>query len=147
MGFIGAIGFIGFIGSMSGFSCCFVKTTREIGQGGPNCMLPCYCMPDIEFLQVNLLKRMMAPPSDVLSRVRAPLAGAIKSFTADQIGARLRTLRDLHRRYDHAADTESSRRFPDGLRLKRLKVSRLAVKGLAVKDEIAHLERRLVPCP
>lgn len=62
-----------------------------------------------------------------------------RSFTADQIGARLRTLRDLHRRYDHAADTESSRRFPDGLRLKRLKVSRLAVK-----DEIAHLESRLV---
>jgi hypothetical protein len=65
-----------------------------------------------------------------------------RSFTADQVGTRLRTLRDLHRRYDHAADTESSRRFPDGLRLKRLKVSRLAVK-----DEIAHLEGRLVSCP
>jgi hypothetical protein len=62
-----------------------------------------------------------------------------RSFTADQIGARLRTLRDLHRRYDHAADTESSRRFPDGLRLK--------VSRLAVKDEIAHLESRLVSCP
>jgi hypothetical protein len=62
-----------------------------------------------------------------------------RSLTADQIGVRLRTLRDLHRRYDYAADTESSRRFPDALRLKRLKVSRLGVK-----DEIADLEGRLM---
>lgn len=62
-----------------------------------------------------------------------------RSLTADQIGIRLRTLRDLHRRYDYAADAESSRRFPDALRLKRLKVSRLTVK-----DQIADLEGRLM---
>jgi len=59
-------------------------------------------------------------------------------FSIDQISARLMALRDLHRRYDRAADTESSRLYPNVMRLKRLKVSRLAVK-----DEIAALESRL----
>ncbi|GEO42889.1 hypothetical protein SAE02_70370 [Skermanella aerolata] len=59
-------------------------------------------------------------------------------FPLDQIGTRLQALRDLHRRYDQAADTEAGRRYPDGLLLKRLKVARLAVR-----DEIVALERRL----
>jgi hypothetical protein len=62
-----------------------------------------------------------------------------RSLSADQIGARLRILRDLHRRYDYAADSESGRLYPDGTRLKRLKLSRLAVK-----DEIAALEGRMM---
>ena len=61
-----------------------------------------------------------------------------RMFSTDQIGVRLQALRDLHRRYDHAADTEATRLYPDGMRLKRLKVARLAVK-----DEIAALESRL----
>lgn len=63
-------------------------------------------------------------------------------FPLDQIGTRLQALRDRHRRYDQAADTESGRRYPDGLLLKRLKVARLAVK-----DEIVELERRLTTQP
>ena len=59
-------------------------------------------------------------------------------FPLDQIGTRLQTLHDLQRRYDQAADTESGRRYPDGLLLKRLKVARLTVK-----DKIVALERRL----
>ena len=61
-----------------------------------------------------------------------------RMFSTDQIGVRLQALRDLHRRYDHAADTEATRLYPDGMRLTRLKVARLAVK-----DEIAALESRL----
>ena len=61
-----------------------------------------------------------------------------RMFSTDQIGVRLQALRDLHRRYDHAADTEATRLYPDGMRLKRLKVARLAVK-----DEIAAIESRL----
>ena len=65
-----------------------------------------------------------------------------RPLTADQIGARIRILRDLHRRYDFAADSESGRLYPDGTRLKRLKLSRLAVK-----DEIAALEGRMPAKP
>jgi len=61
-----------------------------------------------------------------------------RMFSTEQIGVRLQALRDLHKRYDHAADAEATRLYPDGMRLKRLKVSRLAVK-----DEIAALESRL----
>jgi len=63
-----------------------------------------------------------------------------RSFTTDQIGTRLQALRDLHKRYDHAADAESSHRYPVAMRLKRLKVSRLAIK-----DEIVALERQMTP--
>lgn len=59
-----------------------------------------------------------------------------------RIQSRIDTLRDLHRRYDHAADEESRRRLPDEGRLKRLKLARLAVK-----DEMGALERRLSDAP
>lgn len=56
----------------------------------------------------------------------------------NRIQSRIVTLRDLHRRYDEAADEESRRRLPDEVRLKQLKRARLAVK-----DEMGTLERRL----
>jgi hypothetical protein len=45
-------------------------------------------------------------------------------------------LRTLHRRLDEEIRSEAKRRFPDGLRLRRLKKFKLAVK-----DRLARLMR------
>lgn len=57
---------------------------------------------------------------------------------ANRLHSRLVVLRDIHRSYDRAADEEARRQRPCEIRLKRLKLARLATK-----EQISALEQRL----